>query len=92
VNDLREGKLTLPLIYLLRRGDPHHVELVRTVMADRGFKRVPREAITGPLRELGCLEEGRATAIRYVERARARISICSPRAATRTRCTPCSTS
>lgn len=75
VNDLREGKLTLPLIYLLRRGDPRHAELVRTVMTDRGFTRVPREAILVPLREQGCLEEGRETAIRYAERARGHLEL-----------------
>lgn len=75
VNDLREGKLTLPLIYLLRRGDPRHEELVRTVMTDRGFTRVPREAILEPLRAMGCLDEGRETAIRYTQRARGHLDV-----------------
>ena len=44
-------------------------------MADRGFDRVPRDANTAPLRQLGCLEEGRATAIRYAERARAHLDL-----------------
>jgi octaprenyl-diphosphate synthase len=75
VNDLREGKLTLPLIYLLRRGDAIHEELVRTVMADHGFARVPRETILEPLRELGCLDEGREKAVRYAERARGHLDL-----------------
>jgi octaprenyl-diphosphate synthase len=70
VNDLREGKLTLPLIYLLAKGNRSHRELVRTVMEDRGFTRVPREQILALLVEHGCLEAGRAKAAGYVERAR----------------------
>lgn len=31
-SDLKEGKLTLPLIYLMREGEPQHRELVRNAM------------------------------------------------------------
>ncbi len=70
LNDLREGKLTLPLIYLLCEGDPRHAELIRSVIEDRGFDRVPRERILELLHGHGCLAKGRATAVRYAERAR----------------------
>jgi octaprenyl-diphosphate synthase len=33
-NDLKEGKLTLPLIYLMRDGKPQHRELVRKVLRE----------------------------------------------------------
>jgi octaprenyl-diphosphate synthase len=70
LNDLKEGKLTLPLIYLLRKGDPRHAEMIRTVIADHGFDRIPRERILSLLHEHGCLAKGRATAVGYVQRAR----------------------
>ena len=72
-NDLREGKLTLPLIYLLKRGDARHAEMVRAVVSERGFGRVSREEILGVLHESGCIEEARAAAIRYAERAKAHL-------------------
>jgi octaprenyl-diphosphate synthase len=39
-NDLREGRVTLPLIYLLERGESCHKEMVSAVLEDRGFDRV----------------------------------------------------
>lgn len=74
-NDLREGKLTLPVIYLLKRGEAHHAEMIRTVVADRGFGRVSREEVLAVLRKTGCLEEARAAAARYAARARDQISL-----------------
>ena len=47
-NDLREGKLTLPVIFLLRRAGRAGAAAVSTVLADRGFDRVsPRRARCG---------------------------------------------
>jgi len=74
LNDLREGKLTLPLIYLLQEGNPRHAEMILTVIEDRGFDRVPREEILSLLHSRGCLARGRATAVRYAERARRHLS------------------
>ncbi len=34
-NDLKEGKLTLPLIYLMRDGKPQHRELVRRALCEK---------------------------------------------------------
>jgi octaprenyl-diphosphate synthase len=70
-SDLREGKLTLPVIYLLRRGGPGAVGLVSTVLADRGFERVSRDELVRSAREHGALEEARAQAERYAAAARA---------------------
>jgi octaprenyl-diphosphate synthase len=44
-SDLREGKLTLPLIYLLREGEPKHRELVRMVLRESGAEPGQREAV-----------------------------------------------
>jgi octaprenyl-diphosphate synthase len=69
-NDLREGKLTLPVIFLLRRAGRAGAEMVEAVLADRGFDRVSREDLVGLAREAGALDEARALAERYAEAAR----------------------
>jgi octaprenyl-diphosphate synthase len=69
-NDLREGKVTLPMIFLLRRADAADAEKVRAVLEDRGFGRVTREEIVRLGRDHGALEEARALAERYAEAAR----------------------
>jgi octaprenyl-diphosphate synthase len=69
-NDLREGKLTLPVIFLLRRAGRAGAEMVEAVLADRGFDRVSREELVGLAREAGALDEARALAERYAEAAR----------------------
>jgi octaprenyl-diphosphate synthase len=69
-NDLREGKLTLPMIFLLRRAGTAVAPKVQAVLQDRGFERVPREEIVHLVREHGALEEARALAIEYAEKAR----------------------
>ncbi len=62
-NDLKEGKLTLPLIYLMRDGDPKHRDLIRSVL--RGESRGPEDTgkILCLLREHRCVE-------RVVQKAR----------------------
>src|SRR5213593_2064132 len=70
-SDLREGKVTLPVIYLLRRGGRAAADLVSTVLADRGFDRVSRDELVRVARDNGALEEARAQAERYAAAARA---------------------
>ena len=69
-SDLREGKLTLPLIYLLERGDPEHRARVAAVLEDRDFSRVRSEEIVALVRENGTLDRTRELARQYGERAR----------------------
>src|SRR5947209_4567451 len=40
-NDLREGKVTLPLVYALESADPEERRLVETVLADGNYDQVP---------------------------------------------------
>jgi octaprenyl-diphosphate synthase len=70
-NDLREGKLTLPVIFLLRKAGPAGERTVSHVLADRGFERVTREELLRLAREHGALDEARALAERYAAAARA---------------------
>jgi octaprenyl-diphosphate synthase len=69
-NDLREGKLTLPMIFLLRRAGTAAAPKLRAVLEDRGFDRVPQEEIVRLAREHGALEEAREMASLYAEKAR----------------------
>ena len=54
-NDLREGKLTLPLIYLMEKGNDEHREMIEAVMRERGFESVKREDVLQLIAESGTL-------------------------------------
>jgi octaprenyl-diphosphate synthase len=69
-SDLREGKLTLPVIFLLRRAGAKAKETVSTVLADRGFDRVSREELVRLAKDHGALDEARAMAEKYASAAR----------------------
>ncbi|HEY6290381.1 MAG TPA: polyprenyl synthetase family protein [Terriglobia bacterium] len=68
-NDLREGKLTLPLIYLLPRCRPEEKEKVSQVLADGGFERVSLAEIQALVERYGTLEATRAKARELARRA-----------------------
>ena len=68
-NDLREGKLTLPLIYLLEEGNADHRLMVETVMREGGFETVKREDVLRLIDEHGTLERARAAAQHYANEA-----------------------
>ncbi len=55
-SDLREGKITLPLIYLLQHADGQGRELVRSVVRDRSVSADQWAAISGLLAEHRSLE------------------------------------
>ena len=74
-SDLREGKVTLPLIYLIRRGDPVHREQIATVVADGGFTRVSHEEIRALLHREGTIEAARDLASAYARRAEACLEV-----------------
>jgi octaprenyl-diphosphate synthase len=68
-NDLREGKLTLPLIYAMEDGSARDRDMIETVMRERGFKSVPRDEVLRVLAEHEALDRARATAKRYAAQA-----------------------
>ena len=77
-NDLPEGKITLPMIFLLRRAAAADAEKVRAVLEDRGFGRVTREEIVRLARDHGALEKARALAEQYAEAARGDLMLFEP--------------
>jgi octaprenyl-diphosphate synthase len=67
--DLLEGKLTLPLIYLMQ-GDESTRELVRTVISEGGYDSVSRSKLIDAVEATGALKRARARADEYAEAAR----------------------
>jgi len=67
--DLLEGKLTLPLIYLIAR-DESACEMVQTVISDGSYHRVSRFMLIAAVERAGALERARERADEYAEAAR----------------------
>ena len=70
VSDLKEGKLTLPLIYLMQEGEPQHRELVRTVLRENGFGSVNKEAIVDLVRKYKTVDRVMNKAHQYAREAK----------------------
>jgi len=82
LSDLKEGKVTLPLIFALQNGLPHADSenkngsaegrrLVAKVLEERGFLSVRPEQITQLVRGTGALDRATALAREYAGRAKA---------------------
>ena len=72
--DLLEGKLTLPLIYLLA-ADPQQRAAVLSVMRTGSYADSPRAALINAADETGALARARRRAIEYAEAARATLDV-----------------
>ena len=69
-NDLREGKVTLPLIYALRKCRAEEAEKVSRVLEERGFHSVQFPEILELIERYGTLPAARARAQQFAERAK----------------------
>jgi octaprenyl-diphosphate synthase len=73
-NDLREGKVTLPLIYALETADAEERKLVETVLADGNYDQVPFGKILQMLNRHKGIERAQERAQMFTEKARSIIS------------------
>lgn len=73
-NDLREGKVTLPLIYALETADAEERKLVETVLADGNYDQVPFSKILHVLNRHRGIERAQERAESFTEKARAIIA------------------
>ncbi|MBM3793780.1 MAG: polyprenyl synthetase family protein [Acidobacteria bacterium] len=70
-NDLREGKVTLPLILALQEATPGELEAVETVLRDRSYERVPLKSIIAFITKYRGIDRAREQARAYTAKARA---------------------
>ena len=78
LSDLKEGKLTLPLILLLPRIEPQRGQLIQAVLEDHGFDRVAPQQILDLVRSEGTLEEVEALAEGFARQAREELAFFPP--------------
>jgi octaprenyl-diphosphate synthase len=76
--DLREGKVTLPIIYLLQRGGEEADRLIRGVVADRAVSKEQWREIVSLLREHGTPDAAYSRALEYATRAKAALDVFPP--------------
>jgi octaprenyl-diphosphate synthase len=69
-SDLREGKVTMAVIYALERCTPEEREKIATILRDRAFNGVTHADILTILNRYGALEAAHARAAQYAEAAR----------------------
>src|SRR4051812_32277693 len=72
--DLREGKVTLPLVYALECATVQERALVETILADRSYENVPFKRILALLEKYHGIERVKERAQAFTEKARQTIS------------------
>jgi octaprenyl-diphosphate synthase len=78
LSDLKEGKVTLPLILAMPRATAHERELIAQVAATKSFNGIDPAEIGHMVRKYGVLDETRAIARDYAARARAALEPFAP--------------
>jgi octaprenyl-diphosphate synthase len=68
--DLREGKVTLPLVYALERASTDERRSVERVLADRHYENVPLQQVLGLIEKYNGIERVRERAQAFTDKAR----------------------
>ena len=72
--DLREGKVTLPLVYALERATAEERKLIGTVLKQRNYATAPFSCVLDLLGKYGGIERVRERAQAFTEKARGILS------------------
>ncbi len=70
LSDLKEGKVTLPLIYAMENGHREAREMVARVLEEKEFHSVQPETLVALVRDSGALDRARNLAHSYARRAK----------------------
>jgi octaprenyl-diphosphate synthase len=70
LSDLKEGKVTLPLIYAMENGHREARDMVARVLEEKEFHSVQPEKLVALVRDSGALDRTRNLAFDYVRRAK----------------------
>ena len=76
LSDLKEGKVTLPLIYAMENGKGEAREMIARVLAEKEFQSVRAETLVALVRDSGALDRARKLAHEYAGRAKACLNGC----------------
>jgi octaprenyl-diphosphate synthase len=74
-SDLREGKITLPVIALMNSGDPTGQELVRTIVSERELPPERWHALAGLLARYKTIDYAYDRAVAFVQEAKQHLSV-----------------
>ena len=77
-NDLREGKVTLPVSFVMRNGNTGDAERVTTVLQERAFRSVESADILRSVEASDGLRKTRAIAEAYAIKAKALLEVFEP--------------
>ncbi len=68
--DLKEGKVTLPLVYALGKASPAECRLIETVLRDRSYEAAPFADVLAIIERHGAVQRTRERAQHFTDRAR----------------------
>ena len=77
-NDLKEGKVTLPVSFVMRNGNSRDAERVRTVVQERAFHSVTSSDILRSVEACEGLDKTRALAETYARKAKLMLELFPP--------------
>jgi octaprenyl-diphosphate synthase len=77
-NDLREGKVTLPVSFVMRNGNTGDAERVTTVLQERAFRSVDSGDILRSVEAVDVLRKTRSIAESYAIKAKALLEVFEP--------------
>ncbi|PYV39582.1 MAG: polyprenyl synthetase family protein [Acidobacteria bacterium] len=80
LSDLKEGKITLPLIYAMDLCSPEETKKIKTVLSEKEFKSVSREEILFIIEKYETLKKARSRATRFARDAEEALGVFSPSA------------
>jgi octaprenyl-diphosphate synthase len=77
-NDLKEGKVTLPISFVMRNGNAGDAQKVRTVLQERAFRSVDSRDLLRSIESCDGLQKTRVIAEGYARKAQALLEIFPP--------------